>query len=421
MKKPVVICVDDEPTVLDSLKIELRRSISSTCLVETAEDGAEALELLEDLQSTQHPIAVIIADYIMPGLKGDELLRLCHTQSPQSLKILLSGQADLEAVSRTIEAAQLYRFILKPWHSEDLTLTVKKAIHSYLQAQQIEQQNQELQDLYHHVLILNEGLEQQVQQRTAQLNHSLQELQILSQLKDDFLHAVSHDLRTPLTGMLMVLRRLQSRSEDPIVLPRNVLDRLVEGGDRQLKLLETLVEAHFSEIHGLQLRQEPLQVDRFLQNIVQELEALVQAQQGRLILDLPTTLPAVVADGLQLQRVFDNLISNALKYNAPGLTIRLSATATEDGVKFSVQDDGVGMNQTECDSLFERYARGGNRAQRSVGLGLGLFLCRQIILAHGGRINAISQPGQGLCVEFLLPQYQELLERRSGQFIQSLS
>ncbi|MBD2326493.1 hybrid sensor histidine kinase/response regulator [Alkalinema sp. FACHB-956] len=420
MKKPVVICIDDEPAVLDSLKIELRRSIGSQCLVETAEDGAEALELLEDLQSTQHPIAVMIADYIMPGLKGDELLRLAHAQSPQTLKILLSGQADLAAVSRTIEVAQLYRFILKPWHSEDLTLTVRKAIQSYLQSQQIEQQTQELQDLYNHVLRLNEGLEQQVQERTAQLNHSLQELQILSQLKDDFLHAVSHDLRTPLTGMLMVLRRLQSR-EDPLVLPRNVLDRLVEGGNRQLKLLETLVEAHFSEIHGLQLRQEPLQVDRFLQSIVQELEALVQAQQGYLILDLPAPVPEVIADGLQLQRVFDNLISNALKYNAPGLTIRLSATATEAGVLFSVQDDGVGMSQTECDSLFERYARGGNRAQRSVGLGLGLFLCRQIILAHGGQIQATSQPGQGLHVEFLLPHYPALLERRSGQFIQSLS
>lgn len=403
MKKPVVICVDDEPTILDSLKIELRRSIGQQCLVETAEDGADALELMEDLQHEDNPVALVIADYIMPGLKGDELLREVHLRSPQTLNIMLSGQADLDAVSRTIESAQLYRFITKPWNPDDLGLTVTQAIQSYFQNRQIEQQTSELQTLYHELKRLNESLEHQVQQRTAQLRQSIQELQLLSALKDDLLHAVSHDLRTPIAGMLMVLRRLQAKAGDPVLLDRPTLERLVQGGEHQLQLLETLLEAHQSDVHGLSLKQEVISIGEWITAMVQDLEPWVQGQGGTLRSQLPADLPQVWGDRLQLRRVFENVIANALKHNPPGVVIEVTATVLPDQLRWSVRDNGLGMPQSECDRLFERYQRGVSRSPRSVGLGLGLFLCRQIIREHGGQIGAISAPGEGFEVWFTLP------------------
>ncbi|WP_293146461.1 MULTISPECIES: response regulator [unclassified Microcoleus] len=137
MKKPVIVCIDDEPDVLNSLKIELKKAIGDRCIIETAEGGEDALELLEDLQADEYEIALVLSDYIMPDIKGDELLKKIHERSPDTLTIMLTGQADLEALSNAIKYAKLYRYIPKPWHNEDLKLTVVEAIHSYLQDQKL--------------------------------------------------------------------------------------------------------------------------------------------------------------------------------------------------------------------------------------------------------------------------------------------
>lgn len=137
MKKPVIVCIDDEPDVLNSLKIELKKAIGDQCIIETAEGGEDALELLADLQADEYEIALVLSDYIMPDIKGDELLRKIHESSPDTLTIMLTGQADLEALSNAIKYAKLYRYIPKPWQNEDLKLTVVEAIHSYLQDQKL--------------------------------------------------------------------------------------------------------------------------------------------------------------------------------------------------------------------------------------------------------------------------------------------
>src|SRR5919202_5492274 len=107
MRKPVIICVDDELTILDSLKIELKKSLGDEYLIETAEGGEDALELIEEVLEDHYEIALVISDYLMPKVKGDELLKRIHEISPKTLKILLTGQADLEAVGNAIKYAKL--------------------------------------------------------------------------------------------------------------------------------------------------------------------------------------------------------------------------------------------------------------------------------------------------------------------------
>lgn len=405
MKKPVIICVDDEPTVLDSLKVELRRGLSSQCLIEIAESGEETLELLEDLLGDDYEVAVVVADYIMPGLKGDELLHQIHERSPQTINIMLSGQADLDAVGRSIQYANLYRFISKPWHSADLGLTLSEALQSYHQGQQLEAQNAKLKKLYQEVQVLNENLEQQVEERTQQLQFSLQEIKELSQMKDDLLHAVSHDLRTPVTGMLMVLKHLQNQSQPQqgIQLDRPILDRMVSSSERQLQLLEMLLETHLGDVRGLKLNLGNHNLHAMIQEVAQDLEPLLQSNQSTLVNLIPPDLPPLAIDRLQVSRIYENLITNALKHNPPGICITLRASLEPPLVRCFVQDDGNGMEPAQCENLFERYSQGVNRVRRSVGIGLGLYLCRQIVQEHGGTIGATSAPGQGLKVGFSLP------------------
>ncbi|MDM8565228.1 response regulator [Candidatus Halobeggiatoa sp. HSG11] len=145
MSRTVIICVDDEPTILDSLKIELKTAFGNQYLIETAEGGEEAIELVEELLEDSYELPLIISDYIMPNIKGDELLKRIHAISPTTLKILLTGQADINAVGNAIQYANLYRYISKPWNTEDLILTISEAVKSYFQEQQIASKNQELE------------------------------------------------------------------------------------------------------------------------------------------------------------------------------------------------------------------------------------------------------------------------------------
>ncbi len=144
MTKQVIICVDDEKTILKSLKTELKEALGNTYQIEIAEGGKDALELIAELLEDGCEIPLIVSDYVMPDMKGDELLRLVHEISPKTLKVMLTGQATIEAVGNAIKHAKLYRYIGKPWQTEDLKLTVTEAVHSYSQDKKLGEQNAEL-------------------------------------------------------------------------------------------------------------------------------------------------------------------------------------------------------------------------------------------------------------------------------------
>ncbi len=145
MNHSVIICVDDEQTILESIKIELKQALGDQYLIETAESGEEALELVEQLLEEDYEIPLVISDYIMPDLKGDEVLKQIHLRSPDTLKIMLTGQADISAVANAIKYAKLYRYIAKPWETDDLILTVQEAIKSYFKDKQLAEKNKELE------------------------------------------------------------------------------------------------------------------------------------------------------------------------------------------------------------------------------------------------------------------------------------
>ena len=155
MKKPVIICVDDEQTILDSLEIDLLKAFEDKYLIETAQSGEEALELLSELLAEQYEVPLVISDHIMPNMKGDELLRSVHAISPNTLKIMLTGQADLEAVVNAINYAKLYRYIPKPWQCDDLKLTATEAIYRYFQDQKLAEKQIELQEMNQELAKLN--------------------------------------------------------------------------------------------------------------------------------------------------------------------------------------------------------------------------------------------------------------------------
>ena len=146
MNQLAILVVDDEPMVLESLSEELQRNFGQDYQIEAAESAEEALEIIEELHAEYIEVAVVVSDHLMPGMKGDELLIEIHSQYPNILKIMLTGQAGVEAVGNVVNLANLYRYIAKPWDSTDLSLTVKEALNKYLQIKQLEQQNAQLRE-----------------------------------------------------------------------------------------------------------------------------------------------------------------------------------------------------------------------------------------------------------------------------------
>jgi len=128
MPKPAILCVDDEIAVLESLEIELRQAFNENYFYEFAESAAEAMEIIDELCEDEVNILVIVSDWLMPGMKGDELLIKIHQKYPQIVTVMLTGQADQEAIERTKTKANLHAFLQKPWQNRELIEAIKSGI-----------------------------------------------------------------------------------------------------------------------------------------------------------------------------------------------------------------------------------------------------------------------------------------------------
>jgi adenylate cyclase len=167
--KPTLIVVDDEPAVLTNVRDQLRQALGNTYAVEEASSGSDALELIADLIAEGAPIPCVLSDQLMPGMTGDQLLATVHERLPETRTVMLTGQADAHAVGHAVNAAQLFRFLAKPWSSQDLVMTVREACKSFEQARALVLHQRDLERANTELKRFNEDLEAQVFARTADL------------------------------------------------------------------------------------------------------------------------------------------------------------------------------------------------------------------------------------------------------------
>ncbi len=125
MAKPVILCVDDEKIILDSLKAQLKEKFANEYLYEVAESADDAMEVVDELHEDGYDILIVVSDWLMPGIKGDEFLIALHKKHPKIIKLMLTGQADEEAIERARKHANLHQCIHKPWTEEELVEAIK--------------------------------------------------------------------------------------------------------------------------------------------------------------------------------------------------------------------------------------------------------------------------------------------------------
>ena len=162
MNEKAIICVDDDETILSSLGEQLKRAFGNNHEIELIDDSLDVADVFEELLAEGLEIPLIISDQNMSAMKGDRLLVELHQKYPQTLKILLTGQADAEAIGNLVNSGALYRYIAKPWQESDLILTVKEALRRHEQEQQLAVQNELL-------LAANQNLAESLSQLVATL------------------------------------------------------------------------------------------------------------------------------------------------------------------------------------------------------------------------------------------------------------
>ena len=388
--KKAIICVDDEDIILEALKDQLGPFFENQFLIETSTTAEEALEIYDELVENNYEIPVVISDYLMPNMRGDEFLIKIHDKNPNTLKILLTGHANLDGIANAINNANLYRYIPKPWDRDDLILTVREAIRSFLQELEIRQKNIELQEI-------NDNLEKLVEERTSELAKA-------NATKDKFFSIIAHDLKNSFNGLLgysnILLTDFDSFEDSDKI---SMISAIKQVSENTYKLLQNLLDwarvqtgvITFtpSEVHLISLLQDEFSIQK----------RLAEQKNISLIFKAEEELK-VVADQNMISTVVRNLLSNAVKYTPKGGSIRLSLYKEGDMAVISILDTGIGMSQENVNKLFkvnENYKTYGTDNEE--GTGLGLILCKEFIEKNNGVIEVLSELNVGTETRFRLP------------------
>ena len=222
------------------------------------------------------------------------------------------------------------------------------------------------------------------------------------ELKSEFISIISHELKTPVAlikGYVSTLRRDDVQWDRAIM--ESSLQVIEEEADRLTDLIENLLEANRLQMNGVQLKKADVNFYQLADRLAKRFQ--VQSAAHQIIIDIPTDFPIIMADETRIEQVLSNLISNAIKY-APSGEIRISGQTLPDQVVICVIDAGPGIATGDLPHIFDRFYRAQDTSRKTQGAGLGLYLARATIEAHGGRMWADAKTDTGARVCFSLPR-----------------
>jgi two-component system sensor histidine kinase/response regulator len=361
----VVVIDDDYAMRLSCEKILTKMGLRA----EAFADGARGLEGV----AASKPDMVIV-DLKMPGITGMEVISRVHEIDPRVVIVVITGYGTIDTAVEAMHCGA-YDFLPKPFSPDELRL------------------------------IVNRGLERRRLTLAAQ-SHEIEQ----TMLKRRFVTFVSHQLRSPLAAVhqyLDVMRHLDEQGDAP-ARRQEWLDRCITRIDELQALIADWLT--LARVEGGTLFNERIKVDlsRILRGILTAYEQTAAVESVSLQADLPEDSLFVWGDRNCLNVLFDNLITNAIKYNKPGGRVTVAGTSSRGEVVVSVADNGIGIPEKDLPFLFEEFFRvrqeGG---KRTPGTGLGLHICRRIASEMGGSITVESRAGAGSTFWVRLPAWHE--------------
>lgn len=363
-----IMVVEHEPTSLEALRALFS---DEGFAVDLAQSGVSALRI-----ARQDPPDVVITDLQVPEMDGIELCRALHELSADMPVIVVTGLVDTACVVEALRAGA-EDYLSKPLDVDAVLISVQRAIARRAAKIEREQLRLRTEELYRQALSA-------------------------AQAHEEVLTVVAHDLRNPLAVILMRSRRLAElgcsaqRGGELQTIANSIL-RNVQSMQRLIADLldeSRIKTGHLSvECAGHSLAQ--------LLGDISELRPLAQQKRISIALKLPTRERVVYCDRVRVSQVLGNLVANAIRFSPESSTITVSAEECNGGVLFSVGDEGAGIAGELLPHIFDRFWQ--SRPNQQEGLGLGLYITKGIVEAHGGQISVCSQLGVGSTFSFSIP------------------
>lgn len=375
MNPDKILIIDDEQGIREGCR---RALAAEDFRVETAESGQLGLEMVQ-----QNGFGLALIDVMMPGINGIELIAKIHAHDPEIVCVIITGYATVELAVQAIKQGA-YDFLTKPFSADDLI----RVVHQGLERRNLTLEAQRLQ-----------AIEAEAQRLAAEKSR----LEELDRAKAAFIRLATHELKAPTGAILTYLDLLLNNYASPEET-RDVLLRMQERANEQLALITDLLE--FGRLKEMRQPGKPdlVHLDAVLKTILDQNAAQADEKGISISAEIPPGLPCVCLDPEHAKSLWSNLISNAIKYNLPGGSVRVSMRQENGSVICQVQDTGIGIPEEARGQLFGEFFRARNaKALNIPGTGLGLAIVKQILEKAGGEIWMESEPGKGTKFTFWLP------------------
>jgi signal transduction histidine kinase len=384
-----LLIVDDLPEnlrALDALIRDEKRQVFQ------ASSGDEALALM-----LEHEFALAILDVQMPGMDGFELAELMRgTERTRNIPIVFVSAAgrELNYAFKGYEQGAV-DFLYKPLDPD----AVRSKVNVFVT---LDQQRREMRRQM-------EALERSRREQETllrELNKTQEELQRSLRMRDDFMSLVAHELRTPLNTLFLEtqMRSLQlKRGNLPAFNPEQ-MGNMIKRDERQIKamirLIDDMLDVSRMKSGTLSIRPAKVELMGLLERVINDLSLQAAAANTNLKLSVHGPVEGFW-DEFRIEQVIVNLLTNALRYGGGG-EVEIDVQEIGCNVRIDVRDHGKGISPDYIDRIFEPYERGAKSGEPK-GLGLGLYISRQLAASHGGELTVQSEPGQGATFSLLLP------------------
>ncbi|MCP4397536.1 MAG: hybrid sensor histidine kinase/response regulator [bacterium] len=397
MGKGYIVCVDDQPAILDSLLAQLERAVGDRCEIEIAESADEALELLESLRRHGEIIEMLISDEIMPGIKGAQLLQIVNTRFPGVMKVMLTGQAGLDSVAYAINNANLDKYFTKPWEYRDLKLSVQNLLEKNALRRKNQRLTQELQEKYDELeqTYLNlSSAHKQLKETQQQLIHA-EKLSLIGQLSSGIAHEVKNQLN--MIGFAELIQDAYPADEKI----QKYTSCITKAGNSIYNLVDEM--RRFAKKEQRSYEMQAASVTEMLERLLHFVRFDTLLHTRTLTTDFQET-PLALLNEDKFTQVMINLIRNAAHATQEGEgEISLRVTSHDEQIQVDVSDNGIGIPEEMREHIWEPFFT----TKGDEGTGLGLDICKRIIEEHHGTISCESQLDLGSTFTILLPHVNE--------------
>jgi signal transduction histidine kinase len=403
-EQPKVLVVDDEENVVVTIKAILQLDGYD---VATTTSGVEARAMVRDVEYD-----LVLTDLRLEDGDGLDVLRAVRESHPETVTIMLTGYASLESAVQALRAGA-YDYLVKPSEVEELRSTVSRGLERRRLGQELRKRVVELERANREIADLNSSLQRRIDEATAELKERYEQLKELDRMKSQFLSIASHELKTPITAMSgflqVALRRVRRLTEDAAATPmteglRSVTEQLevvYRQTGKLARLIDELLDVSRIQTGRIEFRYGDVDMGELANEVAARMQLTTSTHQISVERDSQSV---VTADRDHLEQVLNNLVTNAIKYSPGGGPITIDVRPDSSGVRLSVTDQGIGIPEKELEAIFGLFYRSPDRAARdAAGMGLGLYISKEIVVRHGGRIWA-ERGTKGSTLNVLIPR-----------------